>query len=123
MTKIRLAFQAGATAAALDLPLPVAEVALIFGIGSGGLTPFECRLSDRAENEAVAFAVAAADADFFFGHLAPTLGRLFEGRDEVHFNVRIVGIETPQPREVIRAMADRTVHAHGGGCDCGCGCG
>ncbi len=48
-------------------------------------------------------------------------GRLFDGRDEVHFDVRIMAVETPPPREIIKAMADLTAHGHG--CDCGCGCG
>jgi hypothetical protein len=39
------------------------------------------------------------------------------------FNVRIVGVETPQPREIIKAMAEMAGHGHGAECDCGCGCG
>jgi len=126
LQRIRLTLKAGSTAADMDIPPPSAEIAFIFGIGSGGMTPFECLLNDRAENDAIAFSVAASEAGPFFGHLFPgildpALGRLFEGRDEVVFNVRIVAVETPQPREVIKAMADMTSHGHG--CDCGCGCG
>jgi len=126
LQKIRLAVKAGTTAAATGISLPSDEIAFIFGIGSGGLTPFEYLLNDRAENEAVAFSVPALEADRFFGHLfpevlGPACGRLFEGRDCVYFNVRVIAVETPQPREVIKAMAELAAHGHG--CDCGCGCG
>jgi len=125
LKRIRLALKAGATAGDMGVPLPSAEIDYIFGIGSGGLTPFECLLNGRAENEAVAFRVAASEAGLFFGHFFPALpntafGRLFDGRDEVHFDVRIMAVETPPPREIIKAMADLTAHGHG--CDCGCGC-
>jgi hypothetical protein len=106
----------------MDIPLPVAEVAFIFGIGSGGLTPLEGLLNGREQAETIAFRVAGSEASLFFGHVAPPLGRLAEGRDEVYFTVGIVAVETPQPREVIKAMADLTAHGHEAGCDCGCGC-
>jgi hypothetical protein len=123
LQRIRLALKAGSTAAGMDIPLPSEELAFIFGIGAGGITPFECLLNQRTENEAIAFSVAASEAEAFFGHLAPAFGRLFEGRNEVYLNARIVAIETPAPREVVKAMAELTAHGHGAGCDCGCGCG
>jgi hypothetical protein len=128
LQRIRLAMKAGSTAADMDIHMTSEEAAFIFGIGPGGMTPFECLLNQRAENETIAFGVAASEAELFFGHLflgllGPALGRLFEGRNKVYFNVRITAIETPQPREIIKAMADMTAHGHGAGCDCGCGCG
>jgi hypothetical protein len=123
MKRVKLTFQAGSEAGAADLSLPRADFTFIFGIGSGGLTPFESLLDQHTEIEKIAFRLAGSEAGLFFGHLAPPLGQLFEDHDEVYFNVSIVGIETPQPREVIRAMAEITAHGHGAGCDCGCGCG
>jgi hypothetical protein len=104
-------------------PLPDPDVAFIFGIAPEGLTPFECLLNGRAENEAIAFHVAGSEAGLFFGHVVPAFDRWFEGRDEVSFNVTIVAIETPTPRDVIKAMAETAAHGHGAGCDGGCGCG
>ena len=123
MKRVKLTFQAGSAAGAADLSLPRADFTFIFGIGSGGLTPFESLLYQHTETEKIAFRLAGSEADLFFGHLAPPLGSLFQGRHEVFFDVRIVGIETPEPRDVIRAMAEITAHGHGAGCDCGCGCG
>jgi hypothetical protein len=121
LKRIRVALKAGWTDAEMDIPLPDAEIAFIFGIGSGGLTPFECLLNDRLENGTIAFRVAGSEAGLFFGHVAPGLARRFESGNEVHFTARIVAVETPPPREVIKAMADMA--GHGAGCDCGCGCG
>ncbi len=118
-----MTLQAGATETALDIPLPCPEIDFVFGIGSGGLTPFECLLADRRETESISGRVAGPEAGLFFGHVAPALGRLFETREAVYFNARILGIETPPPRDVIKAMADVAAHGHEGGCDCGCGCG
>ena len=123
MKRVKLTFQAGSAAGAADLSLPRADFTFIFGIGSGGLTPFESLLEQHTATETIGFRLADSEADLFFGHLAPPLGRLFDGRHEVFFDVRIVGIETPQPREVVRAMAEITAYGHGAGCDCGCGCG
>jgi hypothetical protein len=123
MKKVKLTFQAGSQAGAADLALPRADFSFIFGIGPGGLTPFESLLDRRSTAENLTFRLAGSETDLFFGHLAPALGSLFDGRPEVFFDVRIVGIETPEPREVIRAIAEITTHGRGSGCDCGCGCG
>lgn len=121
LKKIKVRLQAGATDAAMDIHLPSPEIDFIFGIGSGGLTPFECLLADRRETESISGRVAGAEAGLFFGHVAPALGRLFETREAVYFNACIVAVETPPPREVIKAMADLAARGHEAGCDCGCG--
>lgn len=121
LKKIKVWLQAGATDAVMDISLPSPEIDFIFGIGTGGLTPFECLLAGRRENESISGRVAGAEAVLFFGHVAPALGRLFESRAAVCFNARILAVETPPPREVIKAMADLAAHDHAAGCGCGCG--
>jgi len=123
LQKIKVRLQAGTADTVMDMALPTPEFDFIFGIGSGGLTPFECLLADRREAESISGCVTGAEAELFFGHVAPGLGRLFEAWDTVFFNVCIVAVETPAPREVIKAMADLAAHGHAAGCDCGCGCG
>jgi hypothetical protein len=95
------------------------ELAFIFGVGPEGLVPFELTLSGRAVGEEVRFTVAAGDAGRFFGHLAPAALRLFD-RDAEVLAARIEAVERPDPREVVRALAETAGH---GSCDCGCGCG
>jgi len=121
LKKIKVRMQAGSTDAVMDIALPTPEFDFIFGIGSGGLTPFECLLADRREAESISGRLAGAEADLFFGHVAPALGRLFETREAVFFNACVVAVETPAPREVIKAMADMAAHGHAAGCGCGCG--
>lgn len=121
--KVRLRLQAGATAEDMRIALPHPELSFIFGIGTGGLTPLECLLNHHAAGDEIGFRVAGSEAVLFFGHVAPFAGPLFTGREEVYFNVRILAIEAPAPRDVIKAMAEMTSHGHGTGCDCGCGCG
>lgn len=96
------------------------ELAFIFGVGLQGLTPFEQALAGRGVGEEVRLAVTGGDAGCFFGHLGPTV-RPILGRDETTaFTARIQAVEAPDPREVVRALAETTGH---GSCDCGCGCG
>lgn len=96
------------------------ELAFIFGVGPEGLVPFELTLSGRAVGEEVRFTVAAGEAGRFFGHLAPAALRLFDRDAEVPLAARIEAVERPDPREVVRALAETASH---GPCDCGCGCG
>jgi hypothetical protein len=96
------------------------EIAFVFGIGPQGLTTFEQALAGRSIGEEVRFTVAAGDADCFFGHLAAALRPIADGAGTVAFTARIRAVERPDPREVVRALAETTGH---GPCDCGCGCG
>jgi len=96
------------------------ELAFIFGVGPQGLTPFEQALAGRGVGEEVRFAVAAGDADCFFGHLAAAVRPIAGGAATAAFTARILAVEHPDPREVVRALAETTGH---GSCDSGCGCG
>jgi len=66
MKRVKLTFQAGSAAGAADLSLPRADFTFIFGIGSGGLTPFESLLDQHTETEKIAFHLAGSEADLFF---------------------------------------------------------
>ena len=94
-------------------------VEFVVGIGPGGLAPFEHLLSGRTAGDEVRFTLASAEeAGRFFGHLAPAFGHVFKAG--VACVVRIDAVGRPDPREVVRALAETTGH---GPCDCGCGCG
>jgi hypothetical protein len=100
-----------------------AEVAFIFGIGSAGVVPFECLLAGKQEGDGIVFHVGRADAEDFFGHLTASFIDLFGQRNDVFVRTRVLRIETPAPREVVKAIAEMTARGHGRGCECGCGCG
>ena len=105
-----------------DPPEGCCEVAFIYGIGPAGLSPFECLLTGKQENETISFRVEKTETEHFFNHLAASFRPLFGGSPEAHFHLQITAIETPEPREIVKSIAEATFHGHGGGCDCGCGC-
>lgn len=121
LKRVRLAVESGAAATE---PSPAAsEVSFIYGIGSAGVLPFECLLAGKGEGDTISFQVARAGAEDFFGHLAGGFLALFDQRAEAFFRTRVIRVEIPEPREVIKAIAETTARGHGGGCDCGCACG
>jgi len=97
-------------------------VTFIYGIGTTGMPPFECVLAGKGEGDQITFRAAKAEADDFFGHLAPLVAALFDRQAEAFFHTHILRIETPEAREVVKAMAEMAAGGQGGGCDCGCGC-
>jgi len=122
LTQITLTFQAGTTREAMDLTPKYPGLKFIFGIGSEGMTAFECELADKAEGEEVLLHLKKEAFHNFFEHLNPPLMDLFDGRDDVYLKVKIVAVAVAENREIVKAMAEKG--AHGGvGCDCGCDCG
>lgn len=121
--KLKVCLKAGPGAEDRPNALPRPELTFIFGIGTAGLTPFECLLNHRRPGDEIEFRVPGSGTGLFFGHLAASVGSVGAGDDEASFRVRIVAVETPAPREVIKAMADMASRGHGAGCGCGCGCG
>lgn len=98
------------------------ELAFICGIGRSGVTPFESQLAGRRVGDNIDLRIMAPQAESFFEHLAPRLCTAFAGREAVRLNVKITAIDTPEARDLVKAMAERSSHG-GAGCDCGCGCG
>lgn len=120
LKRVHAVVQAGSIAAD---PCPRCfEVAFIYGIGSAGMPPFECLLADKGEGDQITFRLTKAEAGDFFGHLASLCAASFDRPGEVFFQIHIVKIETPEARDVVKAMAEMVAGGHGGGCDCGCGC-
>ncbi len=125
MMKINLTFTARTGPEDRRIPLDHADFEFIFGIGSGGLTPFEYELADRTSGEEVGFLLRDHQRQSFFEHLYPPVVGLFIDYAELFLNARINSIEKAEGREIIKAMAEMTARSEGGGgCggDCGCGC-
>ncbi|CAB1064903.1 hypothetical protein D1BOALGB6SA_9700 [Olavius sp. associated proteobacterium Delta 1] len=122
LKKITLSFQAGTSRDAMDLTPSYPEFSFIFGLAPEGMTPFEYELVEKAEGDDVLIHLEKNNLNRFFEHLNPPIRDLFDGREDVYLNVKILEASAAENREVVKAMADMTAHG-GGGCDCGCGCG
>jgi hypothetical protein len=119
LTKVTLRLEAGTTTGRMDLTPAAVEFEFIFGIGSGGMCPFEYQLVNRAAGEKIGIQLRKEERYSLFEHLRPPIMNLFEEHDTLHLKIKILRIEKPENTEVIKALSDMASHRH----DCGCGCG
>lgn len=121
LKKVSLEYTAGTRPESNDLIAAPKSLAFIFGIGTEGLTTFECELDNKAIGDNGSIEVSATDFEEIFGHIlsASEMFTLNPGRFYLHYT--ITGISDTDPGEVVRSIAA----AAGGGCggSCGCGCG
>jgi len=123
MMKVQLNFRAGTGPDRMDIPLENPGFEFIFGIGTGGLTPFEHQLAELSVGDKITLQLQQEDAQHHFEHLFPPVRGLFLDRPDLFLEVALAGVGPADSREVIRAMAEMTAHGEGGcGGGCGCGC-
>ena len=120
LKKVAVKLQAGTTADNMDLKPEAAFFEFIFGIGHGGMCPFEYQLADKEVGEEISMQLKKENTNRIFEHLHLPIMALLEEHDSLHLKVKILKIEQPDPAEVVKALASATAHNHG--CDCGCGC-
>jgi hypothetical protein len=92
----------------------------IYGLGSAGITPFEKALFGKSPQDAIELHVGSDQAALVFGHLTCDFLQRTCTTPPFDLHAVIKSVETPDNREVIKAMAKST--GCGDGCDCGCGC-
>ena len=112
--------EAGTAADRMDLTPTALEYEFIFGIGPGGICPFEYQLANKAAGEEIGIQIKKEALYPLFEHLHPPIMNLFEKHDALHLKIKILRIEKPKNTEVIKALSETTSHHHD--CDCGCGC-
>ena len=120
LKKVTLRLEAGTTVDDMNLSLPSSEFEFIFGIGPGGMCPFEYHLANKAAGEKISILLKKEETHRMFEHLHPPFMRLFEKQDFLYLKIQILKIEQPDNREVIKALADTASHDHNCGCGCGC---
>lgn len=120
LKKVTLRLEAGTMAGNMDLSLPFSEFEFIFGIGPGGMCPFEYRLANKTAGEEISIPLKKEETHRMFEHLHLPIMSLFEEHDFLYLKIQILKIEQPDSKEVVKALADMASHDHG--CDCGCGC-
>ncbi len=123
MKKVSLELTGGTGEKSMDLVPEYPVFEFIFGLAPEGMIPFEYELLGRKEGENVAIPLRRQEYDTFFEHLQPPIMDLFDGRERIFLNAKIVSVNTPENREVIKAMAQIADYREGAcGCGCGCGC-
>lgn len=120
LSKVTIGLEAGTTADHMDLTPTPSEFEFIFGIGSGGMCPFEYQLVAKAAGDEIAIHVNKQEIYPLFEHLHSAVMSLFETHDALHLTIKILRIEQPENTEVIKAMSEMASHHHD--CNCGCGC-
>ncbi len=120
LTKVTLRLEAGTTADRMDLTPASPEFGFIFGIGPGGMCPFEYQLANKAAGEEISMHLKKEETHRLFEHLHLPILTLFEEHESLHLKVKILKIEQPDATEVVKALAANASHDHD--CDCGCGC-
>jgi hypothetical protein len=125
LKKVQLRIEAGAEAGTWDLTPEPQALTLICGAASAGLCPFEYELIGKTAGDRLELAIPASRLPETMAHLLLPL------REALAFatmppvlalGVTIEAVTDPNPREVIRAMAEAT-NQEGCGADCDCGCG
>ena len=120
LTKVTLRLEAGITTDQMDLVPTSPEFTFIYGIGPGGMCPFEYQLADKEVGAEISMQLKKENTNRLFEHLHLPIMALLEEHDSLHLKVTILKIEQPDPAEVVKALAAAAAHNHG--CDCGCGC-
>lgn len=117
---VSLEYTAGTTPESNDLIAAPKPLAFIFGIGTEGLTAFECALDGKAVGDNGSIEVTSNGFEEIFGHILSRseMFTLNPGCFYLHYTIK--DIADTAPSEVVRSIA-----AAAGGCggNCGCGCG
>lgn len=88
----------------------------IYGVGTQGLSPLEVALADRAEGESFDLLASREQIHDLFHPFFPPPLTIPDEVERCTLTVTIVQVSNPDPREVIKAMAEAA--ACGSGC-CG----
>lgn len=100
------------------------ELAIIYGIGPGGLSDFERAIGGLELHESLELEIESGRLRSYMGSIYGTLCHHLDltGPAAVHvLNFELIAINTPEPKEVVTAMAQLQKYGCGGS-DCGCGC-
>ena len=105
LRKVHLSLEAGKTLHSMDLTHSPVRFDFIFGLGSGGLTPFEYELAEKEVGATIELSLQRDRIPEMFGHLWPFLPAFPEDAKTVYMKVRLLGVSSADQREVIKALA------------------
>jgi len=106
LRKISLLLEAGTGPDKRDLTAGPIAFEFIFGVGSGGLSPFEFQLANMKEGDGLSLRIRGEEVVDLLQHLLiPSLTAL-ESVVAFYLKVKIVRVKEADPKEVIKAMAE-----------------
>jgi hypothetical protein len=118
LSKVSLSIEAGSTADRFELtPQPVPHE-IIFGIGAGGLSPFEFQIGGLSVGDELVMQVAGEGCRVFGPGQAPPVP-LGAGGGDVFLRVRVTAVTRAGDREIVKAMAEMAACSDCGGDCCG----
>ena len=104
--------------AAADAEAPEIAFEFIYGVGPGGITPFEKALFGKRRGDRIDLTLPPGDTCQMLGHLELPLREQTGIAAPAALEAVVTRVVRAGDREVVKAMAS------GGSCsDCGCGCG
>jgi len=123
MKQIVLSVMAGTVPDDYDLtPQPV-SMTFIYGVGAGGLTPFEIFLRDMVPGETRELQLSNTDLEPFLGcHYALLIQRMgcHPRPEECYLRFTFEEVNEAENRDIVKAISHSLAK---GGCGGGCGCG
>lgn len=119
LDKVRLHLKAVPHLGNEALASVTARTSIVYGVGSGGISPFEKILSQKAAGDRFTLTVAAGSDEAIFSHLNCSIARAIQMAPPYVMHVVVESVAPASDKEAIRAMA--RMAGCGGGCDCGCG--
>ena len=120
LKKIKLNFTAGTAPDLTDLPVVPEPLEFIFGIGTEGLTPFECALDGKQSGDQGTIEIHKDEMDDIFGHIIPCTYLFPVNAAQFFMHYHIIDVTDASSREIIKSMAG-VAGGCGDGCSCGCG--
>ncbi len=78
----------------------------IYGIGPGGLTPFEYAMAGKSVGDEFLMNLDPSNVNETFEHLCTDLPDWIKDRPPVSYTIKILSITTANNREIISAMAN-----------------
>ena len=120
LKKISLNYTAGTTPELKDLMDTPENLEFIFGIGTEGLTQFECALDGKKAGDQGFIEVGKKNFEEIFGHIIPCKQPFPVSAGHFFLHYSITDISDASSTEIIKSMAAKSGGC-GDGCDCGCG--
>lgn len=119
LKKVSLLLTAGTTPELSDLIAAPEPLEFIFGVGTQGLTKFECLLDGKQAGDQGVIEVDNCNPDEIFGHIFSCLHQFHIHSSRFYLKYTITNIAEATPREVVKSLA--AAGGCGSSCDCGCG--